>query len=83
VIHHLLEEHFPNSSTRRHGAVEWALRSPDLILMDFSFWGYIKSHVYDTKIQNREHLTECIREKCVVLRHVHTDFRRWTEWLQL
>ncbi|KAJ4444926.1 hypothetical protein ANN_06725 [Periplaneta americana] len=35
------------SGSLNKGPLEWALRSPDLNLLDFAFWGYVKSRIED------------------------------------
>uniref|UniRef100_A0A914CBY8 Tc1-like transposase DDE domain-containing protein n=1 Tax=Acrobeloides nanus TaxID=290746 RepID=A0A914CBY8_9BILA len=51
-VRNLLDEHFPDRwigrGTEQHPApYAWPPRSPDLTHMDFFFWGYLKSQVYD------------------------------------
>ncbi len=36
----------------RGGPISWAPRSPDLTTLDFYLWGYIKSNVYKTKVED-------------------------------
>jgi hypothetical protein len=33
----------------RRGQMEWPPRSPDLTPLDYFYWGYLKSKVYETK----------------------------------
>lgn len=63
-----LEENFPGKwmgrGTRQFPApYPWPARSPDLTVMDFWFWGYLKSKVYDTTpYANKEDLMHTIRD---------------------
>ena len=40
----------------------WPARSPDLIPLDFFFWGYVKDRVYKTAVNDIEHLKEKIQK---------------------
>jgi hypothetical protein len=40
-----LGEKFPNEWTRKSRPTPWTPRSPDLTVIDFFFWGYIKNIV--------------------------------------
>lgn len=55
-VKNYLNERFPNKWIGRGGPVEWAPRSPDLTVLDFFAWGFIKNEVYQTAIHNKEHL---------------------------
>ena len=37
-------------------------RSPDLIPLNFCFWAYFKNRLYETYINDMEHIKEKIRE---------------------
>ena len=37
---------FPGRWIGRRGVIDWPARSPDLTVMDFSIWGYLKDRVY-------------------------------------
>jgi hypothetical protein len=41
-----LNQTFPERWIGRGGCISWPPRSPDLIPMDFSFWGFVKDNVY-------------------------------------
>ena len=45
----------------RRGSFEWPARSPDLTLLDFFLWGYLKSRVYINSPNNLKNLKEKIR----------------------
>lgn len=46
----------------RDGPINWPPRSPDLTLMDFFLWGYVKNKVYQEKPTSKENMKERIRE---------------------
>jgi hypothetical protein len=46
IVHESLDRHFLGRWTGRLGPVSWPLRSPDLTLMDFYFWDYVKEVTY-------------------------------------
>jgi len=56
----VLNERFPDAGIGSGGPIPWPPRSPDLYLLDFFLWGYIKSIVYAEKIRNIQHLQERI-----------------------
>ena len=41
-----LDQHFPQQWIGRRGPKEWPPRSPDLTILDFWLWSYIKDQVY-------------------------------------
>lgn len=64
-----LNEHFRNRWIGRGTiadqpfmATAWPPRSPDLTPMDFYAWGFMKSYVYESKINTREELVQKIHE---------------------
>lgn len=52
---------FPNRWIGRGSQRLWASRSPDLTPLDFFVWGFIKSKVYATKVNNLQDLKQRIR----------------------
>lgn len=48
-----LETMFGNRWIGRHGPILWPPRSPDLTILDFFFWGWVKNLVY-RKVSNTE-----------------------------
>jgi len=38
------------------------LWSPDLTPLDFYLWGHLKAMLYQVKLQNMNHVKECIRD---------------------
>ena len=51
---------FPNRWIGRGSQRLWASRSPDLTPLDFFVWGFIKSKVYATKVNNLQDLKQRI-----------------------
>jgi hypothetical protein len=75
TVREFLDATFPQRWIGRGGWLPWPPRSPDLMLLDFYFWGYVKQCVYSVRINNTEHLkariTEAVRSVTPdVLRHV-------------
>jgi len=52
-----LNESFPNRWLGCGGPVAWPLRLPDRIPLDYYLWGHMKTLVYETKVDSREHCT--------------------------
>ena len=55
-----LNESFPNRWLGRGGPVAWPLRSPDLTPLDYYLWGHMRTLVYETKVDSRAALRDCI-----------------------
>ncbi|EFN64866.1 hypothetical protein EAG_03637, partial [Camponotus floridanus] len=51
-----LKEMFPRKWVGRSGPITWFPRSPDLNPLDFFLWGYAKSLVYSSTVDNVETL---------------------------
>lgn len=49
IIRDYLNEIFHNKWIGRRGSIEWPPRSPDLTPLDYFYWGYLKSKVFETK----------------------------------
>lgn len=56
VVRNRLDEIFPNRGIGRGGPIQWPPRSPDLTIMDFFMWSWIKSRVYAERIIDVDHL---------------------------
>jgi len=54
----ILNNVFTNRWIGRRGTIEWPPRSPDLNPLDFFYWGYLKTKVYETRFENLEELRE-------------------------
>ncbi|XP_073409830.1 COMM domain-containing protein 10 isoform X4 [Dendrobates tinctorius] len=62
VVHEYLDETFPNKWIGRRGPLDWPGCSPDLIPMDFFFWGVLKDKVYSRKPKSVSDLKNYIRD---------------------
>jgi len=82
VMQHL-NDTFPNRWISRGSTINWPPRSPDLTVLDFRLWGFMKSEVYRKKVDTRDELLvnilsviACIKERQDALRrtthHVFT-----------
>lgn len=63
-VRHFLQEQFPGRWIGRRGSFERAARSPDLTLLNFFFWGFLKSKVYKTRPRNLDNLMEKVHNAC-------------------
>jgi hypothetical protein len=45
-VHAFMDREFPGHWIVRGGPFPWSPRSPDLIPLDFFFWGFVKDNVY-------------------------------------
>ncbi|EZA58427.1 hypothetical protein X777_01497 [Ooceraea biroi] len=52
---------------RNEGGEDWLPRSPDLSPLDYYFWGYLRSKVYETKLQSIQELRQRIRDEAALL----------------
>lgn len=59
-VRNWLNNHYPNRWIGRGGPVTWAARSPDLNPLDFFYWGYVKSIVYETPPETEQELRDSI-----------------------
>ena len=55
-----LEEEKKGRWIGRDGPTPWPPRSPDLTPLDFFLWGYVKTQVFETEVQNIEQQKERI-----------------------
>lgn len=60
IVRNLLNDIFNGKWIGRRGTIEWPPRSPDLTPLDFFYWGYLKSKVFETKPNNIEELKDRI-----------------------
>lgn len=60
MIRPFLENHFPNKWIGTNAPIRWPPRSPDLSVLDFFLWGYLKNKVYSRRHTNLEELREAI-----------------------
>lgn len=66
-VRHYLDQTFPQRWIGRGGPTEWPPRSPDLTPLDFFLWGYLKTKVYSTPVQNLQELRARIEEQCALI----------------
>ena len=52
MVRQWLHEQFQNQWIGRYGPLVWPARSPDLTIMDFYLWGYLKQKVYERPLNN-------------------------------
>jgi len=50
-VREYLNEFFPNRWLGCGGPVAWSPKSPDFTPLDYYFWGYMKTLVYETKVE--------------------------------
>lgn len=63
-----LNNSFPRRWIGRCGEIAWPARSPDLNPLDFYFWGYLKTLVYQIPVNTREELKERILNAFNIIR---------------
>ena len=65
---HYLRGQFPGKVISKRGDVIWPPRSPDLAILDFFLWGYLKHKIWSVQRNqqpsNIEQLKESIRRNC-------------------
>lgn len=64
VVRNYLNNIFPDAWIGNNGPISWPARSPDLTIMDFFVWGYVKDKVYLSTTRDLEHLKEKITLAC-------------------
>lgn len=62
-----LDHTFQNRWIGQGGPTEWPPRSPDLTPLDLFLWGYLKSKVYATPIENLGELQKRIIQQCALM----------------
>ena len=62
----VLQVMFGNNISRR-AALTWLPRSPDLNVLDYYLWGYLKERFYINKPENLEDLKDAIRRKILTI----------------
>lgn len=63
-VRNYLNRAYENKWIGRGAVVPWPPRSPDITPLDFFLWGYVKELVYQTPIENEQHLRNRIEEAC-------------------
>lgn len=66
-----LDDHYPRRWIGRNGPFLWPPRSPDLNVMDYYFWGHMKSLVYDNRpeIETENELRNRVFAAADTIRH--------------
>jgi hypothetical protein len=56
---------FPDRIVTRFGYITWPARSPDLVVPDYSLWGYVRSKLYETRPASiadlKQQILDCIQ----------------------
>lgn len=71
-----LDTVYPNRWIGRGGTEHWPARSPDLNPLDFCIWGFLKSLVYSTPVENIDDLRNRIIAGCETIRNTPGIFAR-------
>ena len=66
----LLDEKLPDSWIGRGGPTNWPPRLPDLTLLEFFLWGYVKDRVFRTRVTS---ITNLKRRITTAIRTIDTD----------
>jgi len=79
LMTHHLNITFPERWIGRGGHVQWPPRSPDLTPLDFCLWGWMKSEVYEEKVNTRDELVARITNSAALIKQERQeDLRRAT-----
>lgn len=60
LVRAFLDDNFPQRWIGTHGPVRWPPRSPDLSILDFFLWGFMKNQIYKTRYQSVAELRAAI-----------------------
>lgn len=60
VVTAFLESKFPGKWIATHGPVNWPPRSPDLSVLDFFLWGYLRDKIYVRQYHNMGELRNAV-----------------------
>lgn len=61
IVRNYLNEQFGQQWIGNNGPIRWPPRSPDLSILDFFLWGYLKNKIYSKRHENREQLENATR----------------------
>jgi hypothetical protein len=75
VIQHL-NNTFPGRWIGRSGLINWPPRSPDLTPLDYGLWGWMKSQVYERKVNTRDALLACILDAAARIKERHDQVKQ-------
>lgn len=62
LVRDYLNEKFRNQWIGNNGPVRWPARSPDLSVLDFFLWGFLKNKIYQRRHENHNQLLNATRE---------------------
>jgi len=79
----LLNELFPNRWLGRGWPVFWPPRSPDLKTLDYYFWGYMHTFVYETEVDSRAALRRRIFAAAEQINNHHHNIASATVFLKI
>ena len=68
VVRNYLTGRFGQQWIGNNGPIHWPPRSPDLSVLDFFLWGYLKNKIFMRRHENREQLENATREAFESLR---------------
>ena len=80
-VRQYLHERFPQRWIGRGGHIHWPARSPDLNPLDFFLWGYLKSKIYCSEIENMEDLQYRLTNSCQNLKTNRLLLAKWSRSL--
>ena len=63
----MVKEMFPNKVILRRGDIMWPAHSPDLLVCNYFFWGYLKPQVYVRIPRNIKELKNVIQEEITAI----------------
>lgn len=67
-VRNYLNRQFQNQWIGNSGPINWPARSPDLSILDFFLWGFLKNKIYQRPRQNYNELVEATRQAFEQLR---------------
>lgn len=74
LARNVLNNEYPNKWIGNNGPILWPARSPELNMMDFYFWGHLKTLVYnDAPIENLQELRQKIINGCNHIRNNNNE----------
>jgi len=77
-VRNFLNYRFPGRWIERGGPHSWPARSPDLSLLDYCVWGWMKELVYSVKVGTRDALLGRILDAADRIRHRQRKLQRAT-----
>lgn len=86
IVREWLDREFAGRWIGRYGPIPWPPRSPDLTLMDFYLWGYLKQKVYAAPLNNDLDLLKLrLREAIdgIPIQHIQNAYKAFTKRAEL